>query len=258
MSERSRIWHLGSRIAGRGRGRFLDPACFLFLMTTVAFAAEGETKGESKSWWDLFQATGPVGKLLVLLSIIGTSLLIQYFIRYKESRLANPDLLKQVDSLLAEGNADGAFEVAQADDSYSGRVMAGALKRRSGGYEEVKDSLMESASVEAFRLNAKISYLSLVGNIGPLLGLLGTVTGMISSFQVIENMKAPTPGDLAKGVYESLVNTTIGLFIAIIFLSSYFFMKNKISDILLRINTEIASILSNAYVSEVDHGGGAA
>jgi hypothetical protein len=52
---------------------------------------------------------------------------------------------------------------------------------------------------------------------------------MISSFQVIENLKAPTPGDLAKGVYESLVNTTMGLFISIVFLSAFFFMKNKVS-----------------------------
>ena len=67
---------------------------------------------------------------------------------------------------------------------------------------------------------------------------------MISSFQVIENLKAPTPGDLAKGVYESLVNTTMGLFISIVFLSAYFFMKNKVSDIMLRVNNQISDILS--------------
>ena len=78
----------------------------------------------------------------------------------------------------------------------------------------------------------------------PLLGLLGTVTGMITSFQKIETLKAPTPGDLAHGVYESLVNTTIGLFIAVVFLTAYFFMKNKISDILLRVNNSIGEILS--------------
>jgi len=98
-------------------------------------------------------------------------------------------------------------------------------------------------------LNAKISYLSLIGNIGPLLGLLGTVTGMISSFQIIETMKAPTPGDLAKGVYESLVNTTIGLFIAITFLSAYFFMKNKLADITLKINNEVSDLLSRVFAT---------
>ena len=222
------------------------------LFASTVLAAEGEAAEaiHKKSIYDLFKSTGPVGILLVILSCIGTSLLIQYYVRFREKNLGNPEFLQQVETLLNQGNADEAFELAHADGSYAGRVIAGALKRRSAGYEEVKESLLESAGVETFRLNARISYLSLVGNIGPLLGLLGTVTGMISSFQVIEQLKAPTPGDLAKGVYESLVNTTMGLFIAIIFLTAYFFMKNKISDITLRINTEISTMVSNAFTFE--------
>ena len=122
--------------------------------------------------------------------------------------------------------------------------MTGALGRAAGGYDGAIKGMEETATVESFRLNAKISYLSLVGNIGPLLGLLGTVTGMITSFQKIEQIKAPTPGDLAHGVYESLVNTTIGLFIAIIFLTAYFVMKNKVSDLTLRINNQVSDLLA--------------
>jgi biopolymer transport protein ExbB/TolQ len=70
---------------------------------------------------------------------------------------------------------------------------------------------------------------------------------MITSFQKIETMKAPTPADLAVGVYESLVNTTIGLFIAIIFLSAYFFMKNKVSDLTLKINNHVSDLLTRAF-----------
>lgn len=233
----------------------LTLAPILCLMAAaVASAQESGAEVQTKSWWDLFKQTGVVGIMLAVLSMIGTALLIQYHLKFTAPKLGNPDLLKQVDELLGRGEADAAFEVAQADGSYAARVMAGALSRRAAGYNEVKDSLLESAGVEAFRLNAKLSYLSLVGNIGPLLGLLGTVTGMISSFQVIEKLKAPTPGDLAKGVYESLVNTTLGLFIAIIFLSCYFFMKNKVSDIILRINTEISNILSGAFVAPEEGG----
>jgi len=111
----------------------------------------------------------------------------------------------------------------------------------AGGSGEVaQEASREAASEESFGLNTKISYLSLVGNVAPLLGLLGTVTGMITSFQKIESLKAPTPGDLAAGVYESLVNTTMGLFAAIIFLTAFFVFKNKVSKISLQgINTAI-------------------
>jgi biopolymer transport protein ExbB len=215
------------------------------LCATVAFAAQEENaEVHSKSWFDLFKTTGIVGILLVITSMIGTALLIQYMVNFNEVKLGNPTLLSEVDALLSENDLDGAFTLAQSDQSYAGKVIAGAIGRSVGGYDEARLGMDETAAVESFKITAKCSYLSLVGNIGPLLGLLGTVTGMISSFQVIETLKAPTPGDLAKGVYESLVNTTMGLFISILFLSAYFFMKNKISDILLRVNNSIGEILS--------------
>jgi len=213
------------------------------LFATVASAEDG-TAAVHKSMWDLFKSTGLVGVLLVLTSVVGTALLIQYLVNMNEVKIGNPTLLSEVDALLSENDLDGAFTLAQSDQSYAGKVIAGAIGRSVGGYEEAKHGMEETAALEGFKLTAKLSYLSLVGNIGPLLGLLGTVTGMISSFQVIENLKAPTPGDLAKGVYESLVNTTMGLFISIVFLSAFFFMKNKVTDIMLRVNNQIGEILS--------------
>jgi biopolymer transport protein ExbB len=205
--------------------------------------AEGEGGGPGKSWFELFKTTGMVGILLLLCSIIGTALLLQYIITINEQNLMNPQLLGDMENLLGEGNIDDAYALVEADNTYAGKVFAAALSHSAGGFEEARKSMEEAAAIESFHLNAKLSYLSLIGNIGPLLGLLGTVTGMISSFQVIETLKAPTPGDLAKGVYESLVNTTIGLFIAIVFLSAYFFMKNKVSDLTLRINNQIGEVL---------------
>jgi len=100
-----------------------------------------------------------------------------------------------------------------------------------------------TAQEETFRMNAKISYVNLIGNLGPLVGLLGTVTGMISSFQVIATLKSPTPKDLAEGVYESLVNTTMGLAIALGFLTVFFIYKNKIQKLTLQANTIAHDIL---------------
>jgi biopolymer transport protein ExbB len=102
----------------------------------------------------------------------------------------------------------------------------------------------QAATQEQFKITTKVSYLSLIGNIGPLLGLLGTVTGMIASFQVIEGLKAPTPKDLASGVYESLVNTTMGLFIGIVWLTAFFFYKNLVTKLSLEINLQAARIIA--------------
>jgi len=190
--------------------------------------------------------------------MVGTALLIQYLVHMNDTRIGNPALLNEVDALLGENDLDGAFTLAQADQSYAGKVMAGAIGRSVGGYEEAMRGMQEEAALQGFKLSAKLSYLSLVGNIGPLLGLLGTVTGMISSFQIIETMTAPKPADLAKGVYESLVNTTMGLFISIVFLSAYFFMKNKVSDITLQANSSIGEILARNLSPDARREGGSA
>ncbi len=235
--------------------RFLVP-CFIFLCATSLMAQEagGEAPVHTKSWFDLFKATGFVGVLLLLTSMLGTSLLIMYIFAIQEGKLKNAELMNEVETLLSEQNFEDAYSMAESDLTYAGKVLTAAIGRSGGGYEEARKGLEETAAVEGFRLNAKISLLSLVGNIGPLLGLLGTVTGMISSFQRIEVLKSPTPADLAVGVYESLVNTTIGLFISIVFLSSYFFLKNKLSDLTLKINTELSDLL--ARTMGVGHGQG--
>jgi biopolymer transport protein ExbB/TolQ len=151
-----------------------------------------------------------------------------------------------------------AIEICNESPGYLTNVAGAALRMREAGYQEMISGLEAAANEETFKLNTKISYLSLLGNVAPLLGLLGTVTGMISSFQTIETLKAPTPGDLAKGVYESLVNTTMGLFIAIVFLTVYFLFKNKVSKLCLSINLQAVDMLRHLAIAEKTGGGAGA
>ncbi len=200
-----------------------------------AFAA-GDPAHKGKSLWELFKTTGIVGILIVSLSIAGTALAIEYGIHMREDQLAPPHLVAEIEDLIGQGEIEQAAQVAAADPSYFGKVIAAGLTHVGRSFEDAVNSLENAAMEESFKLQAKVSYISLVGNLGPLIGLLGTVTGMVSSFQVIEQLKAPTPKDLAVGVYESLVNTTMGLFVAIIFLTIFFIYKNRVTRITMGIN----------------------
>lgn len=222
---------------------------FVVGISATAFASGDEEEVHNKkSWFDLFKTTGLVGILLVITSVTGTALTIQYAVNLRQEKLGPPHLISELETLLAEKNFEQALSVCDADRSYLARIVAGAVVRGEAGYEEMKKGMEESIAEEAFRLNAKISYLALIGNIAPLLGLLGTVTGMVTSFQKIEQMKSPTPADLATGVYESLVNTTMGLFAAIVFLTIAFFFKNKISAVTLSLNTIAGELLSRSVM----------
>jgi biopolymer transport protein ExbB len=227
--------------------RFVLTVLLTFLVTlavaTPAYASEGT--GHGKTIMDLFKATGWVGILMVLTSIVGTVLAIQNVVEIRMDKLAPPDVTRDIEDAINEGDLDKALDVAMASRSYFGQIMGGGLMLKEAGYEQMINGMEQVAAEEAFKLNAKISNLSLIGNVAPLLGLLGTVTGMISSFQVIETKANPTPADLAVGVYESLVNTTMGLFLAIVFLTVFFFMKNRVTKLSLNANLMAVEMLKN-------------
>lgn len=215
------------------------------VLVSPALAAEEGGHGHHKSILDLFKATGWVGYLMVLTSIVGTVLAIQNIVEIRMDKLAPPDVTRDIEDAINEGDLDKALDVSMSSRSYFGQIMGGGLMLKEAGYEQMVNGMEQVAAEEMFKLNAKISNLSLIGNVAPLLGLLGTVTGMISSFQIIETKAAPTPADLAVGVYESLVNTTMGLFLAIVFLTVFFFMKNRVMRLSLNANLMAVEMLKN-------------
>jgi len=220
--------------------KFAFAALALSLTTGVATAQEHVG---GKSAIDLFMSTGWVGWLLVVVSIGGTYLAIENFVSITREKLAPPQVVDELDALIQEEDYDKAIELATEDDGFLSNCISSALRMRHAGYEEMIGFLEQTSAEETFRLTVKISYMSLFGNLAPLLGLLGTVTGMITSFQKIEQMTAPKPKDLASGVYESLVNTTMGLFLAIVFLTVYFFLKNKVTKLSLSLTLQAVDML---------------
>jgi len=231
----------------------------VLVLAAIAVATSGPLLAQEaahsggKSWLELFQSTGVVGYMLLLVSIAGTALVVEHFTSIRREKIAPPELVDELEALIESENYQEAIEICDDDQGYLSNLIGNALRMRHAGYEEMIGVLEQTAGEETFKLQAKISYLSLLGNVAPLLGLLGTVTGMISSFQVIEKLKAPTPKDLAVGVYESLVNTTLGLFIAIVFLTMYFVFKNKVTKMTLSVNLQGVEMLRSLVGKVTGH-----
>jgi len=232
------------------RKKFAMLALVAFVSTAGLAMAQEAAEPQGKSLLELFQATGAVGYLMVLCSMIGTALVIEHAVNIRREKLAPAPLVQDLQALIDEEQYDEAIELCDQEGGYMSNLVGSSLRMRHAGYEEMIAGLEAAANEESVKLQTKISYLSLIGNIGPLLGLLGTVTGMISSFQVIEHLKAPTPGDLAKGVYESLVNTTMGLFIGIVFLTSFFVFKNKVTKMTMSMNLQAVDLLKHLAAVE--------
>jgi len=229
---------------------------FLFMSSfQLVHGAAMKMEDPSRSLWGLFLAAYPVSFLLAGTFIAGLALTLEHIFSITEEKLAPVDLVADLEALVDEEQYDEALELCQSSDSYYAKVLRGGLVFREAGYEETLHELETVASTETFNLNTKISYLSLIGNIAPLLGLLGTVTGMITSFQIIEKMKNPTPAKMASGIYEALVNTTLGLFVAIIFLAVFFYFKNKVGKLTLKINLMVAEMFKKMHLEHSVGGG---
>jgi len=237
----------------RKRLFLLAALCFV-AMTGVALANDPIPGAPpDKSLLELFQSTGPVGYMMVLTSMAGTAFVIEHLVNVRREKLAPTPLAQDLQALIEEEQYDEAIELCDQEGGYLSNLVGAALRLRHAGYHEMVNSLEAAATEEQFKLQTKISYLSLIGNIGPLLGLLGTVTGMITSFQKIEKLKAPTPKDLASGVYESLVNTTMGLFIGIVFLTAFFLYKNKVTKMCLSMNLQAVDLLKTMVTKDFGH-----
>ena len=118
------------------------------------------------------------------------------------------------------------------------RLVEARAARSAGTLSADRLRAVDNACVpEAIKLQQKIGYLSLIGNIAPMMGLFGTVSGMITAFQTIaEKGASVTPADLAGGISQALVTTFLGLFVAIPTMIAYFFFRNKVVRITLEIH----------------------
>jgi biopolymer transport protein ExbB len=139
----------------------------------------------------------------------------------------------------------GAYETARTDDSFIARVMAAGLARLNRGYPEAIEGMQEVGEEESMEMEHKLSYLALVAAVAPMLGLLGTVQGMIMSFSEIANsVVAPKPKDLANGIATALFTTLEGLIVAIPAMIAYSLLRNRVSRLLLEVGTVSEGLMS--------------
>jgi biopolymer transport protein ExbB len=197
--------------------------------------ADGEpTGGGSNLLVYIAKACGLVfGPVFLLLSFILVALLVMCFLQIRKAILLPPSLSEQFEQHLEAKEYQPAYELAKNDESYLGHVLAAGMGKLQAGYPAALAAMEEAQGEEQMKLEHKISYVSLIGALAPMLGLLGTVTGMVSSFKKIADNPgvAPKPDQLAGGISTALVTTLIGLWIAIPAILFFQMFRNWLEEI---------------------------
>ncbi len=177
---------------------------------------------------DFILAGGAIGFVILFCSIAGLAVAIESFLKINRERLCPPDLAGDLEQLMGAGRLDEAAALCDERRCYLANAVGTALAHAAEGPVAAQEGLQAGLDREHVRTLQRISILSLLGSVGPMLGLTGTVTGMIASFAKFETMPQPPPALLAKGIYEALVTTAEGLFLAIPVLTAYFILRNRV------------------------------
>jgi biopolymer transport protein ExbB len=182
--------------------------------------------------------------ILIALSVLAAYLVFDQVMGLRKKDLVPVDLVENVRTLLAQGKLKEADQVCRERPCPLSFVIVSGIAEVEYGWTAVEKALEDSAAEQAARLYRKLEYLSVIGNLAPMIGLLGTVSGMILAFrEVAVSSGAAGAADLASGIYSALVTTVAGLIIAIPSLGAFAVFRNKIDELV----SEIAYSAQHAF-----------
>ncbi len=204
------------------------------IMPAAAFLALA-TPSYAVSPSKLLTGGGGIGYILWLLSVVGVALIIEHFMNVRREKLAPPDIIDDIETMLNEEQFQEALELCESEPNFLTNIMAAALPKMEHGYDSMEQAAHDIAEEEAIKLHSKVSWLSLLSAVSPMLGLLGTVWGMIGAFDVIAKSSAPEPSEFADTISLALITTVLGLIVAIPMMIGFFYFRNKVTRIVLEI-----------------------
>ncbi|MBA2113428.1 MotA/TolQ/ExbB proton channel family protein [Bremerella alba] len=205
---------------------------------------------EEKTLLDTLMDGGTVGVLIGLLSMVAIGFIVEHFLTIRKSVLMPEGVAFELEEMIAQGRVDEALEICKnpEHESLLTYVVQAGLERFRGaefGFAEYKAAVEEAGEDQTAKLYRKTEVLGLIGSIAPMLGLTGTVLGMIKAFNTIASSGgAPKPEDLAGSIGQALVTTLLGLVVAIPAMVAYSYFGNRIDSLVAEVGKRVEQILT--------------
>ena len=209
-----------------------------FLLTAAVVLAQSESpapvpgaapaaKTETKSLLERIREGGWVMIPIGACSILTVYLIGDGYTRTNPKRVAPPDQINAVKDLFRHGDYVGAYNYCKTNPSAVTNVLRTGVSYLGDGKNMAETAMSEELAKENAGVQTRLSYLSVIGVCTPMIGLLGTVTGMMSAFSTLKTSGIGDPGALAGSIGEVLVATASGLFIAIPAFGAFYYLRNR-------------------------------
>ena len=219
-------------------------------------------KKAETSFLEIVISSGPIG-ILIWLMIFATSaatfgLIIDALITIKSSKIMPPELVDHVRTSLDNGDLGSALDACEASPGPLANILSAGFNNVSEGYDVVVDSVSTAAEIENEKLMQRVNFLNLCGAIAPMLGLMGTVTGMVGAFSTLGTSSgAAKQALLALDISQALYTTAFGLLIAVPAIIAFTFVRNHANRIILNMESltyDLIKVLRGAEVVNEEEG----
>ena len=203
------------------------------------------------SLWQMFLAGGPVMWPILLCSIFAMAIILEKFWHVNKISIDMQQFLGSVLDKMKHHQVKEALEICEKTKSPISHILKAGILKYDRPRPQIKEAIEDASLYEIPRLEKNLSMLATIAHISPLLGLLGTVTGMVRCFQTIQakatSFHPVSPGDLAGGIWEALLTTVAGLIVAIPTFIAYNYLVSRINSFILEMekaSTELVNFLT--------------
>lgn len=204
--------------------------------------------------FELFQQGGVLMYPLAACSIVVVAIIIERGLNLRRSKIIRPEIIQVIENIKAPEDLGLAYSICEKNHGPFSAVVLAALSMKNLPKEEIKEAIMDTGRQQTRRLERGLVVLDTVAGISPLLGILGTVLGMIQIFRDITQFGIGQASALAGGIQLALITTATGLCIGIPALVGYNYFTNKVDGLVLELEywaTYLLNKLSSFYQSAV-------
>ncbi len=203
---------------------------------------------------DTFEVISRGGILMfpiMLCSIVALAIAIERFFSLRRASIDTREFMDTMRQVLRQNRVQEAIEICDETDAPVARIMKAGILKHNRSKDDIREAIEDAGHLEIPRLERYMSALATCANIAPLLGLLGTVSGMIKAFAQIQNKKGQVnPSDLAEGISNALVTTAAGLTVAIPTLVIYNYFVTRVDNMIVEMeisSSELVELLTRSH-----------
>ena len=221
------------------------PAAILLSTAGTSLAQENATAEAAgdPTIGELIASSGLIGFCIIGLSVVALAVIIENFVSLKRDKLAPPELIDEIQALFDEEQFQEAMELCENEPNYYTRVCGAGIAKIGHPFGTIEKAIEEMGDEESIKLHQKVGWLSLIANVAPMMGLLGTVSGMVDAFNEIASSGGQaSPAELADGISKALLTTMFGLIVAIPVTAAFAFIRNRMVKTIIEVGAIVEDL----------------